>query len=133
MRAALAALILIGCGPGKRPEGTDDGGGSDGDGSNPVNQCKVQDENAVGMCDDVAPPNSFEPELQWSWTGPNGEAFSIVTPLVANPQDVLEAEKQTAPLRIVRFCGNELAPPGQRSPTSRVSGGLRRRSVVYSS
>ncbi|MDX2089624.1 MAG: VCBS repeat-containing protein [Kofleriaceae bacterium] len=83
----LASLLLVACGPSSsRPDG---GGGGDGstEDSVPVNLCKVQDENAIGMCDDVAPPNSFEPELQWSWTGPNGEAYSIVTPLVANLTD----------------------------------------------
>ncbi len=54
----------------------------------PVDLCKVQDDmNAIGECDKEAPPNSFEPEIQWAWTGPNGDAFSIVTPLVANLTD----------------------------------------------
>jgi hypothetical protein len=43
--------------------------------------------NGVGMCSESAPPNSFEPEIQWTWTGPDGEAYSIVTPLVANLTD----------------------------------------------
>jgi hypothetical protein len=42
---------------------------------------------AIGECDEEAPPNSFEPEIQWAWTGPNGEPYSIVTPLVANLTD----------------------------------------------
>ena len=54
----------------------------------PVDLCKVQDDmNAIGECDKEAPPNSFEPEIQWAWTGPNGDQFSIVTPLVANFTD----------------------------------------------
>ena len=54
----------------------------------PVDLCKVQDDmNAIGECDKEAPPNSFEPEIQWAWTGPNGDSFSIVTPLVANLTD----------------------------------------------
>jgi len=54
----------------------------------PVDLCKVQDDmNAIGECDKEAPPNSFEPEIQWAWTGPNGDTFSIVTPLVANLTD----------------------------------------------
>ncbi|MBK9757663.1 MAG: VCBS repeat-containing protein [Nannocystis sp.] len=54
----------------------------------PVDLCKVQDDmNAIGECDKEAPPNSFEPEIQWAWTGPNGDQFSIVTPLVANLTD----------------------------------------------
>jgi hypothetical protein len=54
----------------------------------PVDMCKVQDDmDAIGECDKEAPPDSFEPEIQWSWVGPNGEQFSIVTPLVANLTD----------------------------------------------
>ena len=50
--------------------------------------CKVQDDsNGVPNCTDVAPANSFEPDIQWTWTGPNGETNSIVTPLVANLTD----------------------------------------------
>ena len=53
----------------------------------PVDMCKVQDDmDAIGECDEEAPPNSFEPEIQWTWTGP-GEPYSIVTPLVANLTD----------------------------------------------
>jgi hypothetical protein len=53
-----------------------------------IDPCKVNDDmNAIGECDAEAPPNSFEPDIQWSWTGPNGEAYSIVTPLVANLTD----------------------------------------------
>ena len=67
-----------------------DTGGPDTDSTTgpPVDLCKVQDDmNAIGECDKEAPPNSFEPEIQWSWTGPNGDQFSIVTPLVANLTD----------------------------------------------
>ena len=50
--------------------------------------CKVVGElDAVGTCEDVAPPDSFEPEVQWAWTGPDGDAYSIVIPLVANLTD----------------------------------------------
>ncbi|MEM6997179.1 MAG: VCBS repeat-containing protein [Myxococcota bacterium] len=50
--------------------------------------CHVVGElDAVGACEDVAPPGSFEPEVQWSWTGPDGDNYSIVTPLVANLTD----------------------------------------------
>ncbi len=53
----------------------------------PVDMCKVQDDmDAIGECDEEAPPNSFEPEIQWTWTGP-AEPYSIVTPLVANLTD----------------------------------------------
>ncbi len=85
--AALASVVLAACGPGSRP-GTGDDQPGDDDASVPVDLCKVQDDtNGIGMCDDVAPPNSFEPELQWSWTGPGLERDSIVTPLVANMTD----------------------------------------------
>lgn len=79
---------LVACGPSHRGDAADAGDAA-GDGSgSAVDLCKVQDEgNGIGMCDDTAPPNSFEPELQWAWTGPDGEAFSIVTPLVANLTD----------------------------------------------
>ena len=54
----------------------------------PVDLCKVQDDmNAIGECDDEAPANSFEPEVQWAWPGANGEIYSVVTPLVANLTD----------------------------------------------
>jgi hypothetical protein len=46
-----------------------------------------EDDNAVGVCDNQAPPGSFDPVLQWSWTGPNSEINSIVTALVANLTD----------------------------------------------
>jgi hypothetical protein len=88
MRAGLsfALLAIIACGPGGRPDGNGGDGGNGPDGT-AVNVCKVQDDNALGMCDSVAPPNSFEPEIQWTWTGPNGDAYTIVTPLVANLTD----------------------------------------------
>jgi hypothetical protein len=89
MGRALAGVIalLAACGPDKR-DGSGDAGGT-GDGSDmPVDVCKVQDDsNGIGMCDDKAPPNSFEPELQWAWTGPDGDTFSIVSPLVGNLSD----------------------------------------------
>ena len=54
----------------------------------PVDLCKVQDDmNAIGECDKEAPSDSFEPEVQWAWTGPNGEIYAVVTPLVANLTD----------------------------------------------
>ena len=53
----------------------------------PPPSCKVVDDmNAVGDCSDEAPPNSFDPEIQWSFTG-NPEAYSIVAPLVGNLTD----------------------------------------------
>ena len=85
---ALAFVMVSACGPEKRGGENGDGDGGTGDSGPPVNACKVQDDsNGIGMCDDVAPPNSFEPELQWSWTGTDGNSFSIVSPLVANLTD----------------------------------------------
>lgn len=82
-------VLLAACGPGNRPTTGGDGGGGGDDAVDAfVDKCKVQDDtNGVGMCTDTAPPDSFEPELQWSWTGPNGDSFSIVSPLVANMTD----------------------------------------------
>ena len=62
------------------PDGSDTGG--------PGELCKVVDEmNAVGDCEETAPPDAFEPDIQWDWWGPNGEEESLVTPLVANLTD----------------------------------------------
>jgi hypothetical protein len=64
-------------------------GADGGDGDEEVDVCKVRDteEDGVPSCSDTAPPGSFEPEVQWVWTGPGGEAYSIVSPLVANMTD----------------------------------------------
>ncbi|MEM9460423.1 MAG: VCBS repeat-containing protein [Myxococcota bacterium] len=52
-----------------------------------VDMCSVNDDmNAVGDCEEAAPPNSFEPVEQWNFTPP-GEPQSYVTPLVANLTD----------------------------------------------
>jgi hypothetical protein len=77
--------------------GTTDGGTDDGfkfdvgagdAGGEPVDKCKVIDDmDAVGDCRQSAPPDSFTPGIQWSWTGPNGDLYSIVTPLVINLTD----------------------------------------------
>jgi len=55
----------------------------------PVDVCTVQDDmNAVGECGQEAPPDSFEPEVQWVWMGgATGENSSLTTPLVANLTD----------------------------------------------
>ncbi len=80
------ALAAAACGPPPRSNGSGDGG-TDGS-AVPPNRCKVQDDsNALGMCEDNAPPDSFEPEIQWTWTGPPAESKSIVAPLVANLSD----------------------------------------------
>jgi hypothetical protein len=67
----------------------DVGGDTDGTGTGGVvDVCHVVDDmDAVGECKIAAPPDSFEPEVQWSWEGFPGEPDSIVTPLVANLTD----------------------------------------------
>jgi hypothetical protein len=58
---------------------TDTGGGD---------VCKVNDSgDGMSPCRMQAPPDSFEPMLEWSWTGGGGYSHSIVTPLVANLTD----------------------------------------------
>jgi len=47
----------------------------------------VDDMNAVGDCEDDAPPDAFEPTTQWDFLGPPGFDQAIVTPLVANLTD----------------------------------------------
>ncbi len=66
----------------------DVGDGDDmGDTGRPIDMCKVVDNmDAVGDCEEEAPPDSFEPEVEWSFTD-QGEPYSYVTPLVANLTD----------------------------------------------
>ncbi|MBZ5713609.1 FG-GAP repeat domain-containing protein [Nannocystis pusilla] len=56
---------------------------------NPVDVCKATDDDmgGVGDCTMKAPPDAFEPAVQWSWNGPGLEKESLVTPLVANLTD----------------------------------------------
>ncbi len=55
----------------------------------PGMQCTVdrEDGNAPPPCSDVAPADSFAPELQWSWSGMDGFVEVVATPLVANLTD----------------------------------------------
>jgi hypothetical protein len=54
----------------------------------PQPTCEVVDDmDAVGDCEDEAPPDAFEPATQWDFLGPPGFEQSIVTPLVANMTD----------------------------------------------
>ncbi|MBK7827500.1 VCBS repeat-containing protein [Nannocystis sp.] len=58
------------------------------DSEGPPPSCKVVDDmNAIGSCKTKAPPDSFEPEVQWSWGQANVEGGSTATPLVANLTD----------------------------------------------
>jgi hypothetical protein len=61
-----------------------------GDGGNvdPPDLCKPSDDgDGMGPCEEQAPPDSFEPVLQWAWMGDGSFRDSIVTPLVANLTD----------------------------------------------
>ncbi|HLT38367.1 MAG TPA: VCBS repeat-containing protein [Enhygromyxa sp.] len=54
----------------------------------PPPSCKVVDDmDAVGKCRITAPSDSFEPDTQWSYTGPPGFDQAIATPLVINLTD----------------------------------------------
>jgi hypothetical protein len=54
----------------------------------PVDLCKVQDEmDGMIPCTDEAPPNSFEPDIQWVWMGEGVDTQVLVTPAVANLTD----------------------------------------------
>ena len=55
----------------------------------PPDVCKATDDDmgGVGDCTMEAPPDSFEPDVQWTWDGPGAERESLVTPLVANLTD----------------------------------------------
>jgi hypothetical protein len=51
-------------------------------------QCKVTDDlDGIPDCTEEAPPDSFEPEIQWTWPGYQEDVYSIVAPLVANMTD----------------------------------------------
>lgn len=81
---------------GSDDESTGDGEGTkfdmapvpDLDDEPPLGACKVIDDmNAIGSCREIAPPDAFEPDIQWEWWGPNGETESLVPALVANLTD----------------------------------------------
>jgi len=60
----------------------------DSAGSGGPSLCEVSDGmDAVVPCEDMAPPDAFEPEVQWAWYGEDNETNSVVTPLVANLTD----------------------------------------------
>ncbi len=54
----------------------------------PPDECKVPEDDldGFGECDQEAPPDSFNPSVQWTWKDPT-DRWSIVTPLVANLTD----------------------------------------------
>lgn len=65
-----------------------DSAGTGNDTAPPPPTCKVVDDmDAVGECGDEALPDSFEPDVQWSFPGEGAHGQSIVIPLVANLTD----------------------------------------------
>jgi hypothetical protein len=68
---------------------TDSNGGTDADSDGDTDSCAVPEDElgSIAECTETAPPDSFEPEVQWTWTGYEGDVYSIVTPLVANLTD----------------------------------------------
>ena len=53
----------------------------------PLDICKVQDQDGVGICSDKVPTDTFEPVVEWEWWGQGDYTQSSVTPLVANFTD----------------------------------------------
>ncbi|MDC0675969.1 VCBS repeat-containing protein [Nannocystis sp. ncelm1] len=53
----------------------------------PPNLCKVAGDQDAGSCRAKAPPDAFNPEVQWSWPGMGPDVFCGVSPLVANLTD----------------------------------------------
>ena len=59
-----------------------------GDSAGQPPSCKVVgDMDAVQPCTEQAPPDSFDPEVQWSWDGSDGDTDVVATPIVANLTD----------------------------------------------
>ncbi len=54
----------------------------------PGQSCEVVDDmSGIGPCSDSAPPDSFEPHVQWAWEGDGDLDQAITIPLVANLTD----------------------------------------------
>ncbi len=82
-------------GNGPTTNGNDDGrdddpifdvGSADSGGSVGPSCTVVDDMDGIGDCEAKAPPDSFTPAVQWTWT-PEVDVYGIVTPLVANLTD----------------------------------------------
>jgi hypothetical protein len=87
-RVLLVVLALAACGPSTRGGGSPDGGQPLPDGGQQTNQCRVvDDDNGVPDCTQTAPPLAFEPEVQWSWPGADGNIYVYASPLVGNLSD----------------------------------------------
>ena len=67
----------------------DVGSAESGDTGITPGSCTVEDGDldAVPPCGFEAPPESFDPEVQWAWDGDGEYIYSIVAPLVANLTD----------------------------------------------
>lgn len=91
MTRILTAFVVVSCGSLSRTNSSADPGGGRPDARRSSEtgavSCVVQaDDNGVGACTDTAPPGSFDPDIQWTWSGQT-ETKSTVTPLVANLTD----------------------------------------------
>jgi hypothetical protein len=66
-----------------------DVGPDDGTDTGVPPSCKVDPDqmDAPPPCEEQAPPDSFEADVQWAWQGADGNESSWVTPLVANLTD----------------------------------------------
>ena len=67
--------------------GNGHGSATAGDG---MPSCQVGGDDLDGTpqdCEDQAPPDSFTPEVQWTWTSSGGHDMVLATPLVANLTD----------------------------------------------
>lgn len=53
----------------------------------PLDNCKVQDQDGLGICSDKILSKMFEPIVEWEWWGQGEYIQSFVTPLVANFTD----------------------------------------------
>ncbi len=90
IKTLMFTMALAGC-------SHNDHAGPDAGGGDAANACKVQDEgngNAVPICTMHAPPDSFDPVIQWTWNGgDSGESNSYVNltddsdPRFAGPLD----------------------------------------------
>jgi hypothetical protein len=63
--------------------------GGDGDGDTGEGSCKVEDGDldAVAPCKHQAPPDSFEAQVQWSFSGQGADDMAIAAPVVVNLTD----------------------------------------------
>lgn len=89
LTACLLVMAFVLCAAcSKKPRtGDDPDAGNDTDTETCVDTENEFGDEQLAECADEAPPDSFEPDIQWTWTGPEGEDESAVIPLVANLTD----------------------------------------------